>query len=630
VPQRQAKPKVLRQQMFRLGIYLSTRVLPIVFVTLLILYAFANQAGLSSMSKPQVSTDVPKPLLLTDPFLQLPTATAVRVVWFTEFVGNQHFVTYGERFDRKSVATTTQLSRTREDKDSELCHRQKEQLQITHKSAQPVSRAIWRHEAEITGLVANQRLPYRVTSVRADGQAVTSKAFTLAANPTPGQPLKILLTSDHQLKPMVAANLQKVQETIGRVDAVLVAGDLINIPDRASEWFDDANGGAFFPALQGRAHFKLTKKDESTQADHTTEYRGGELIQHAPLFVAIGNHEVMGRFSTDKGLNEQFNTPVPKPGSDGPAANRLDPKQLKDKTFNTDTYEEIFTLPNTSPGGKKYYAVTFGDIRLIVLYATNIWRVPNLDDKSKGKYGEAAADLNQPDQWGHGQFIFEPIAKGSTQFTWLEKELQSPEFKQAKFKVVMFHHPPHSLGENAVPAYTDPLMTVNNNEKGQVKSIRYEYPKSADYLIRDVVPLLTRSGVQLVHYGHSHLWNRFVDPQGMHFLETSNVGNSYGAYLEGGNRRTVPTNESVQKAFGKPLTSPQDYAATGNPNGLPPIVPTIAPLTEKGKPMPYIASNDITVFSILETGSGDVTSYYFDTRNATAKVIKFDQFQLKR
>jgi len=44
--------------------------------------------------------------------------------------------------------------------------------------------------------------------------------------------LKILLTSDHQLKPMTAANLQKVVETVERVDAVFFVGDLVNVPDR--------------------------------------------------------------------------------------------------------------------------------------------------------------------------------------------------------------------------------------------------------------------------------------------------------------------------------------------------------------------------------------------------------------
>jgi len=104
----------------------------------------------------------------------------------------------------------------------------------------------------------------------------------------------------------------------------------------------------------------------------------------------------------------------------------------------------------------------------------------------------------------------------------------------------------------------------------------------------------------------------------MHFLETSNVGNSYGAFV-GDLKRNVPTGYK------------EEYAATGNPNGLEPIVPTIAPLLDaKKQPMPYIASNDITAFSIFDTGTGTISSYRFDTREPKAAVVKFDEFRLKK
>lgn len=179
------------------------------------------------------------PRLLTDPFLQLPTENSVRVVWFTEFAGSQHRVAYGENLHQTAVATTSKLSRTREDQHSRVGN-QTEDGQIYQ---QPVKRNIWRHEAEVSGLTPGTRVAYQVTSVREDGESVSSDMFTLAPTPSPGTPVKILLTSDHQIKPMVAANLQKVVETVGRVDAVWFAGDLVNISDRASEWFDDDRGG---------------------------------------------------------------------------------------------------------------------------------------------------------------------------------------------------------------------------------------------------------------------------------------------------------------------------------------------------------------------------------------------------
>ncbi len=542
------------------------------------------------------------PWLLTDPFLQLPTETSVRVVWFTEFAGSQHIVTYGDNLNQTAVVTTRKLSRTREDQNSRVGN-QTEDGQVYQ---QPIQRDIWRHEAEVTGLTPGKRVAYRVTSIREDGDSVSSNVFTLAPAPSSGTPLKILLTSDHQIKPMVAANLQKVVETVGRVDAVWFAGDLANIPDRASEWFDDYRGGAFFPCLQGLANYKMDNDGVGTL------YTGGEIIQHAPMFSCIGNHEVMGR-NAGESLNHEFDRTIPRI-----VAKKLYGEQsLKDNSFNTDTYEEIFSLPESQEGGKTYYAVSFGDVRLVVLYATNMWRTPNLDEDAKGRYQERKADFQNPESWGYGQHIYEPIAKGSTQYNWLVQELNSTEFKGAKYKVVMFHHPPHTLGGNIVPAYTDPVQMIERDENGNIKAVRYEYPLDADYIIRDVMPLLEAADVQLVFYGHSHLWNRFCSQSGMHFLETSNVGNSYGAAWDD-NKREVP------------IGYKEKYFELGDPNGLAPVVPTIAPLlSEDGQPMPYIASNDITVFSIFDTGTGTISSYRFDTRKPDSEVIRFDAFELK-
>jgi hypothetical protein len=557
--------------------------------------------------------------LLSDPFLQHPTESSVRVVWFTDFAGTDHFVRYGSQLQHTTTATTTQLSRVREDQKSRV-GTQTEVGQILQK---PVFREIWRHEAEVRGLSPGKRLPYQVVSRREDGEIVSSAAFTLSPKPKPGTPLKILLTADHQLMPMTAANLQKVSETIDRVDAVFMAGDLVNIPDRASEWFDDNRGCAFFPCLQGRAHYELDKESVKTV------YRGGEIIQHAPLYAAIGNHEVMGYYSSEDSLNEQFGRPLPnaiaqinyniKAATINPQSDpKIKEAWLKANSFNTDTYAEILTLPQSLSGGEKYYAVSFGDVRLIVLYITNIWRLPSLEDWALSRYREPEADLNNPDRWGYGQHIFEPIAKGSKQYRWLEQELESPEFEQAKYKIVMFHHPPHSLGDNIVPAYTDPVPYIQYDAESKVKSVRYEYPLDQDYIIRDVEPLLNQAGVNLVYFGHSHVWNRFQNQAGVHFLESSNVGNTYGAYW-GEKKRFVPPGFQ------------ETYVAVGDPNGLEPIYPNLEPFfdAETKQPLPYLSSNDITVFSILNTQDGSVTSYRFDTRNPDSQVIAFDRFSLR-
>lgn len=93
--------------------------------------------------------------LLSDPFLQLPTKNTINVVWFTEFSGERHLIQYGEQLQLQAIANMTKLSRVREDQDSQLDN-----------PPAKTSRDIWRHEAVITNLIPNQRVPYRVESIQ--------------------------------------------------------------------------------------------------------------------------------------------------------------------------------------------------------------------------------------------------------------------------------------------------------------------------------------------------------------------------------------------------------------------------------------------------------------------------------
>jgi hypothetical protein len=584
------------------------------------------------LGQDEETTEEPAPpTLLTDPFLQLPGEDSVYVVWFTEFEGTDHTVTVdgSETF----AAATTKLSRVAEDNQSWVGTQNGDGVIYTGYTA----RDIWRHEAQVTGLETGVRVPYFVTSIADDGTEVTSDAFTLQPLPAEGQNLTILLTSDHQLKAMTPANLQMAERVVGEgnIDAVFYPGDLQNIPDRASEWFDDNRGWAFFPGLQGNGGYTLEKTRTEGEVTYTTTrtYTGGDIIQHAVLFPAVGNHEVMGRFNPGNSLGAQYNDPQPRAVAEAryeqiaDIVNPTDDPEVReqwisDNSFNNTTYQELFTLPTDSPGGENYWAMQYGDVYIVTLYSTRIWRTPSLGDNARGKYREPLNALNTPDNWGYGDFIFEDLGVGSEQYEWLTGVLASEEFQNARYKVVLMHQGPHGVGDNVNPVMAHPQQVIDYNDDGSIAAVRYEYPIEEDITYFDVLPQLNEAGVNLVHTGHSHVWWRMQNEAGVNFIETSNVGNNYGCYLPGyRDRGNVPND---------PRYDASNYIAAGDPRGLEPIMPTIfSPMVDETYgDLPCVASNDLTVFSIFTTEDGMIRSYVFDTRNPDSEPELFDEFSI--
>lgn len=507
--------------------------------------------------------------MLTDPVLLCATASSVRVVWFSAAPGRRHEVELAG--GRRVPARTTALSRTAEDGGSRVAG---------HRWTSVTPRPVWRHEAVVDELAPGQWRRYRVASTTDDGRTAVSDWFRLAPAGTGDL---LLLTSDHQLRPLTAVNLQAAHQLAGdRLGGVLCAGDLVNVPDRASEWFDHAGGCAFFPAMQGRASVTVAGR----------EWRGAPILQQAPLYPAAGNHEVTG--DTGATLWERF-------------------ERVRPGAADTTTYQEIVGRP-------RWYATTIGPVRLIVLFAARVWRPMSWDGSVRGTFAEATADLADPTRWGGGQHIAASLARGSEQYEWLARELAGEATQAATYRVVMMHHPVHSIGWTAAPPFADPVATMERDATGAVTAVRYEYPIGADQLLRDVEPLLARHRVQLVLTGHTHLWNRFRSDAGTHYLETSNVGNTFGAFLPGVAARPVP---GPADGFTQP------YAATGDAGGLTPVVPSVAPWPgPDGTPLPYHASDTVTAFSLLDTTDGVVRSYRFDPGGPAAGAELFDEFPL--
>ena len=499
--------------------------------------------------------------ILSEPILQNPGADSVRVVWFSELENATHTVRIGERFDRVFNATTTLMSRMLEDNGSQVFQR------ITSGLTTPAQRRVFRHEAVVTGLTPGQRVPY-VALTETGGTTFRSGQHTLQPLPRAGQPLKILLTSDQQNNPMAVANFQKIQEAIGTVDAVLFPGDFVSQPNRASEWFDRVSltNPSFFQSLQG------TMRRWNPGAVFT----GGEVLQNAPLYGCLGNHEYPGRWRLNPQTNNPANTqavsinnmdndPQPRWYAEARYAEvqatvnptndpALRERWIEDNSFEWTTYREMWSLPE-GPEGKAYYGVRFGDVFIIALDANRIWRT--WDPGTRGKFTEqfvtaSGQVVQNADNWGFGDFTFRPFARGSRQYQWLDETLRSEAARTARFRIVISHQTMAGLGDNAVPVQAEIRATVELTNgtligpfpasewpqrwpavraalaANQVRYVRYEYPLSGDLWRNDIEPLLVQHNVRLVHTGHSHLWNR-ATVGSLNYLESANVGNSFGA-----------------------------------------------------------------------------------------------------
>ena len=112
------------------------------------------------------------------------------------------------------------------------------------------------------------------------------------------------------------------------------------------------------------------------------------------------------------------------------------------------------------PGNEEWYAFTYGNIRCIGL-------------NTMGNY-----------------------SPGSAQRTWLESELQSTDYSDATWHVVVLHHPPFTA-------------TSGHGDDEGVK--------------QDLVPLFEQYGVDIVFAGHSHVYERYTH-NGIFYIVTGGGG----------------------------------------------------------------------------------------------------------
>jgi hypothetical protein len=627
------------------------------------------------------------PTLLTDPYLQNAEETKVSVVWMTNFEGRRHTVILSrDRENRRAPtrfsADTIKIEKLLDDSDSALDNPPELVSQ----------RQVYRHEAVITDLTPGSVRSYRVVSVDEEGGVHYAGPFELEPAPQPGEPIEILLTSDMQERWNVLPNYERVAEMFPDLEAVFFAGDIVNTPYRASEWFDadraswdeDPTGVrdvSFFPAMQGYWDRFVP----------TTPSPGGQILQSTPLYPSIGNHEVSGRFRPNAtfmaggrertaDIGYMDNDPQPRWYAEwryNQVANTVNPagdpelreQWIRDNSNDFETYRDLWTLPDDGPEGESYYVKMIGDVALISMNASRIWRTWNIRDQDRGKFREFAADFNNPEEWGFGDHIFTPFHEGSVQHTWLEEALQREDVQNARYRVVMAHQTMFGVGDNAVPVQTNPqleivyrssadvletkIIPMPDSDEGQaqtfdnevvpllgsIEEVRWEYPLTEDFWLTDIEPLLKQYDVDLVHTGHSHVWNRARSGD-LDYIETSNVGNCFGAFWT--DEEGTPNNNgrvSWAGSFWSAIDDPDDtrydgenYPRWDDPHGREAVFPNLLnPEQASGEDenaVPYVCSNRVSVFTILDTGMGAVRSFWFDARDPQSETVEFDRLML--
>lgn len=353
------------------------------------------------------------------------------------------------------------------------------------------------HVATIDGLSPGETVEYTAHT----GDAATP-AFTCRSKVSDGEGVRFLLTSDAQGSPLATQAIARVADVAGPFDFIVFPGDLPERPFVAEDWWAPVPNGnevgsrpethAFFPVFQGYAW------TEASQGGHV---QGAPLLQSLPLYAAIGNHDVAGVVGFD-----------------------WNPSRIDPRGSDTTTFEELFGPPDKPVGERKYYAFTYGNVRVVVLFVARAWRRADHVGKTGPTYEEEHPE--DPARWTHGRFPFTSIAPGSPQYEWLARELKSSAWSEAEYRIVALHHPIYSMGHDWTPPFVEPEPVEVRDERGVLRSRRYRYPAEKDVLRNDLAPLLARHGTHLVVYGHSHTYNRFrVD--GVHYLESSHLGKVY-------------------------------------------------------------------------------------------------------
>jgi hypothetical protein len=394
-------------------------------------------------------------LTYTDPYLvSLNPATEMNVIWLTK-EPCEGIVEYGTTPDMGNTVNTVRY-----------------EIKGIRKSATPEGYdpipennpdlPVYQLMAKLNGLKPGTVVYYKVTTKKGN-DAESGKRYFFKTAPEAGSDFDFALVSDMQQK-------VKTKETLfflglQHKDFLLFAGDLMNTPWKAGEWFS-VDGCYQVPGEDDRAFFDAFQQDDSNC----------QLMQYMPVFYCAGNHEVDDqRVCTDKAI------------------------ATDDSKWSWSVYMQLFRplYPDQEYGvnGRHWYSANYGDMHITSI---NVHR------------WQAWDGFEEP-----GWITKDDIAPDSKQVKWLKEDLSNAK---TKYKWVMMHWHMMNRGIDGYIPVSVPVP--DKNDPGKVT-----YP-DGDYCYDVLRPLFEANGVNAVNYGHSHVYERYL-LNGVNYIEAASIGNNY-------------------------------------------------------------------------------------------------------
>ncbi len=432
--------------------------------------------------------------LVVGPYLQNPAEAAMTVIWFSDTNSPGSLVVEGPGASR-SLRSAPVLAAT-------LSHHPAEATKLP---GGVLPDPPYKHRIRITGLRAGSRYDYTVTQ---DG---TQRRAWFRTMPSGDAPIRFTVYADSETEP----------ESTGKK-----AGWTQPFGDRGRRYVVDQTTGYArnLEAIKSRQpHFVAIAGDlvqvggEQRDWNEFWRHNAGELndvASHAPIFPAVGNHDVYGGSGQKGGWK---------------------PEGTRRAMAKYRTYFEVPTNGSPIPAQVgRYYRIDCGPITFITL------------DSSNGLPAKSASDTNwhlagEGEREGGDAPDFNP---SSRQYRWLETQLAEARAR-SKFTFVQFHHAPYSVGPHGFEPGGEGFEKGQNEQSGRP--------------MRVLTPLLMKYGVDAVFCGHDEMYEHSVvdgeeelpdgsrRPHRIHFFDVGIAGDGLrgpyrgrdGLYPFGGNDRQV-------------------------------------------------------------------------------------------